>query len=580
MVAAATFATGSALAELGGRHRWTRPLLGTAVAGLGLAMALVVSALVRGDTTLRIVVDNSRPGLGLAYRVMGLWGGSAGSLLTFTVVLGVVFALAPVAPGRRWLGPAVLAILAWTSVLVAPPFERLANPAVAGTGLTPILEHWAMVVHPPLLYLGLALALVPALESRRSGWGHAGLGVLTAALALGGGWAYVELGWGGWWAWDPVENAALIPWLLLVAGLHLPRHHPVGVWSHALVWPAVFAGTAMTRTSLRTSVHAFADADSLGWTLWPLTALVTMTVGWWTVRTAPAPGRRHARLIPAALAIGSAVVVAAGTYRPLLPGDATDGSFYSRFLFPVALAAIVGTGLLPRRHHRAARVARDAAIGCALAVGLALAVGWREWYQVVLAAGIGTGIGSLTGGGLRPAGRFAAHLGLLLVLTGALGATASTTRTVPIAVGDRIVVAGHTIANEGLRLDDGRNPVLAATVVLDDSHELEPRLAVFPDRRLRLPEVATHSRPWEDVQVILRSADDDGSILVTVNVEPLTQMVWIGAVLVLVGVALDQRSRRSRRARRSSSSVDPDPTATSSAPPAGSPSPAGPASTA
>ena len=130
---------------------------------------------------------------------MGLWGGSSGSLLFFTLVVGVVLTVAPVTGMRRALPSLVIATLSWTLVLVTFPFEQLANQAIAGTGLSPILEHWAMIIHPPLLYLGLALSLVPAIAPSASAkWQMSALGTLIVALALAGFWAYEEVGWGDW----------------------------------------------------------------------------------------------------------------------------------------------------------------------------------------------------------------------------------------------------------------------------------------------------------------------------------------------------------------------------------------------
>jgi cytochrome c-type biogenesis protein CcmF len=356
----------------------------------------------------------------------------------------------------------------------------------------------------------------------------------------------VELGWGGWWAWDPVENVALIPWLLLVVHLHLPRSHSVRRWAGLLVWPTVFAGTAMTRTSLRTSVHAFANAEDLGWFLWPIAAVVgvgAVVIGLRLPRAQPISTRRF---LPVLIAFSSALVVALGTFRPFLPGDGTDGTFYSRYLWPVAIVGMVGLGVAPRARNLSrseqVRLVAEVGVGALIGVVLGALAGWTIWWQLVHAAALGAGL-LTTRVHWRTPRRTAAHVGMLFVMAGALGGTASVERTVNLDLGETVEVAGHIIENRGAALVAQTPPVIEADLLLDGSHELHPQLTVYAERALRLPEIATHSRPHEDVQAVLRSADDDGSIVVTINVEPLTQLVWMGAVLVTVAMLAPTRVR-------------------------------------
>lgn len=533
-------------------------MIALSVAALHLMVLLATQ-----DTSYVIVVDHTRPGLDVARRIMGLWGGSAGSLLVFTLIVGWTLLSAPLVRPLLAIRPIVIAVLAWASTFAVEPFERLDNPAIAGSGLSPILEHWAMLIHPPLLYLGLALALVPGAVAHdaRSRWTTASIGVLTTALALGGGWAYVELGWGGWWAWDPVENAALIPWLLLVAGIHLHPGHTVARWSALLVWPTVFAGAAMTRTSLRTSVHAFANSETLGWVLWPLAILVSTTAvihGWNTRRSAPppTPTRLFAPVIP--LLVG-AFVIALGTFRPFIPGDGTDGTFYARFLFPVAVLGLIALGVAPRVGRvPPARLFVQSSIGFLLGLGVAAFVGWSSWWQLVLAGALAAALSPTLANGVRPISRTFAHVGIVLVLAGALGGTASTTQTFSLARGASEMIDGHSIRNDGVELTNADPPVLTATIDVD-GRIMQPSLTVYPERRLRLPEVATFRQVHRDVQLILRSADDDGTATITVNVEPLTQLVWFGSTLIVVSMITHwssvQSGRFSRRDRRSSLTV-------------------------
>ena len=526
---------------------------------VGVAVLHVVWLLASEDTTHVISVESTRPGLGVVRRIMGLWGGSAGSLLFFTLVIGGTLVIAPLTKNARVIASIVLAGLTVTTTFGAPPFERLDAPAIAGSGLSPILEHWAMIIHPPLLYIGLGLSLLPALVEPRFQRRMAlvAVAILTAALALGGAWAYVELGWGGWYAWDPVENIALIPWLLLMTGAHVQPSHPIARWTTILVWPTVLAGAAMTRTSQRTSVHTFANADELARYLWPLTIVATLLVIIHQIdRHAPAehpPPTR--RLWPLVLIGYSAFVVALGTFRPFVPGDGTDGSFYTRFLFPAAVIGAAAMGIAPRRAS-VGRISIESIIGAAIGLAITAGTGTTNWWQLVLAAAIGVGVVTTLAGAHRSTPRTLAHLGMILVLAGALGGTASSSLTFQLNEGDSREFEGYEIRNDGIEFVDGPAPVIIATFTVGDD-QLQPSITVFPERGLRLPEVATRRWLHEDLQLILRDADDDGGVVVTANVEPLTQAVWLGVLLLVIGVLLQAYSPRFlRRSRKSSLTVD------------------------
>jgi len=560
LVAAALVSTVSVAIS---RSTRLRPLLIAAAFALWVAIAVAVIALVREDTSMVLVVDHTRADLSWPRRVMGLWGGSAGSLLLFTTIVATTLAVAPARRAAAWLAPVTVATLAWTLVILASPFETLSTPAIRGSGLSPILEHWAMLIHPPLLYTGLALALVPALEeegnsSRRSA--TMALVALTGALALGGRWAYVELGWGGWWAWDPVENVALIPWLLLVVHVHLSSRHRWARWSAFAVWPAVFAGTAMTRTSLRTSVHSFANAEGLGWTLWPLTAVAGVAALSWAVRARNLVPARKIALIPAAVVSFSALVIALGTFRPFLPGEATAGWFYTRSLFPVAVGGLIALGIAPRWNSSArTTMMLQAAVGAVGGAGAAIAGGWTNWYQIVLAAALVAAIVPTLGGiSMQGVTRTLGHLGMVAVLAGALGGTASTSLTIPLDEGERRDIDGADVENLGVAFDEGPPPVITADLKVDGSAQ-RPSVAVYAERGLRLPEVATKEGFLVDRQYILRDADDDGTITLTANTQPFTSFVWLGVALIIAAFGLRiqlSRSRFSRRALSNSLTVD------------------------
>jgi cytochrome c biogenesis factor len=502
-------------------------LLIGAVVLIWAAVATLAIALIREDTALAYVVQQTRAGTGWGRRATGLWSGAEGSLLVFVACIAsalvVGFGAAP-----RWqrVGAASVAGgLVATSMLAADPFERLALPPPSGVGMAPILEHGAMFIHPPLLYAGFALALTPGLvrdRQRAHRLGLAAFAVLTSALAIGASWAYVELGWGGWWAWDPIENVGLVVWLLLAAALHTRALDPdraIGtgllnaavLWS--LCWPAVFGGAALTRTSLRTSVHAFADAAHLAVWLWPLVALTAVGAALRVAEDRPTiPERRHWPLrAPQAVLALAALVVAAGTYRPFIGGDGTAGWFYSRTLFPIAVAGVVLAVVLParRRGQPPKRSVGEPGRAARLA-------------PVVLG-----------------------HGGMVAILFAAVAGTAATDASVRLLPGATAEVDGRTVILENITVDgeavggdtsvDTASPSAPSVVVahvLVDGRRLEPSVSYYPQRQLRLPEIATDSRPWVDVQVVLRDVDPATGALLTVRVRPFNQLVWWGAGLV------------------------------------------------
>ncbi|MGQ0743664.1 MAG: cytochrome c biogenesis protein CcsA [Acidimicrobiales bacterium] len=304
----------------------SRRLLNLAAVATSGAVVLLVRGLVIGDWSLVYVVDHASGQTSWPYRVAGLWAGMAGSLLAWTWVL-LAWSLVALRRWRRVLAGGVpaatqaslcayAAVLLGLVVFVVPPFARLAIPAIDGGGMALVLRHPAMLYHPPLLYAGavcLALPFSLALgwhwsgDLRRGGGitgqelasaGNGvpdeilrslkvGLVILGAGMLAGAHWAYVELGWGGYWAWDPVENGSLLPWLTGVAALHL-MPTSVGLRNSAersdarravILAGAVLAfgllGVVLTRSGVTASVHAFAEAEAVGLVLLaPLVAVL------------------------------------------------------------------------------------------------------------------------------------------------------------------------------------------------------------------------------------------------------------------------------------------------------------------
>ena len=315
LLAVSSLGAGASAITAGSWPRVSRRLLRLSVVGIWSAVALATVALIRTDPRCALDASHTRPALSLIRRVMGLWAGSAGSLLVFTAILSVVLVFAPALKHQRVAPPILVAVLTMACAWVVSPFERLDAPVVEGSGIGPTAEHWTMVVNPPVLYLGLALALVPGLAHPipTPGWNRAALATLSLAIALATAWHYVELGWSGWWEWDPVANTALVVWMLLLASLRLPNRHHLTQRILLGVWPVVFVGLALSRTSPSPSIHAFAVDDTLRWVLWPISlAAAALAVGIQHRFPTHAPTDRH-HLIQVGLLLFAATLVALGT---------------------------------------------------------------------------------------------------------------------------------------------------------------------------------------------------------------------------------------------------------------------------
>ena len=506
-------------------------LLTWAITGVVLVMLLRLSiAFLHNELSWRYVAEHSRRDAPWYYRLAGVWGGSQGSLLLFVAITALIVSIAVLqcrSLRAATFGLTTLTVLLLVNLSFASPFGRLRTPAVRGFGLTPILEHPAMAVHPPLLYVGLAATLavgMAALDGRTAfGWLRASVGLITVAMALGAMWSYVEQGWGGYWAWDPVENTSLLVWLAALVALHRPREPRLLL--DAAPWVVALASAALVRSGSTPSIHGFAEQASIGWSLLGLTvATVTAVI---VVRLQPQlqlqPQPRLQRhsgssgdtdlpvaprsstsptLVNNVLAVAAFAVIAAGTLAPVaidLFGDrpaAVRGVYFSRVVGPLALVALPFIAMRLRQ-----------------------------------------GRGRL------------AHVGMLVLLAGIGASTFDREATIGIADGQVVEAAGLRVTGMGVRVVQGVRSDTQAVVadVVVDGHTMRPSLTAYPDRGGVLAETAMVTRPWRDVQVTLADATDDGLALITVRQRPLVWLIWLGAALTTIGAFSPQGRRLDRR---------------------------------
>ena len=538
------------------------------VAGAAIPTVILSRALWSLDLSLTYVADHARAGTSGLYRLSGLWGGASGSLLMFTAMVAAAVAAAvwtqprPTARSAALWGSVSVAVLAGAVLGTANPFRRLAIPAIEGAGLQPILEHPAMLYHPPLLYLGQVSTIAPFLiavaaplgpEQRRAlrGWLGLSLALLTVGLATGSNWAYVELGWGGFWGWDPVENGILVAWLLVLAAMHAvgqPGHGRATRVLCGLPWILVLVAASVTRAGVGGSVHAFADDERVSWILAGLVAATSAVLVIAAARDgqpSTPPRYRRLRSASAALAAVAALLVLVGVLYPIpAPGEPlVTGRYYATLLAPLAIVALGAAGAVV-----GGRATVWSAAGALAGVIAAAAAGARSPFALCVAAGVGaTLVNLLDGLRSRTRGRWpmrVGHLGFAVLLIGVAGSTQADRVTVGMDVGEEIEVGGRSFRHVGVEVTRGPTPgsnAVVATVEVRDGDDmvatLRPSLVAFPDRSVLLAETALHSRPARDIQVVLRTAADSGAALYRVSVAPLVMWVWWGSVL-LAGAGL------------------------------------------
>ena len=498
-------------------------LLTLLVGAVWLMLLRLAIAFWRSELSWRYVAEQSRRDAPWYYRVAGVWGAMPGSLL---LLAGIVGAVALVALRRfeaadrvgAWFAFGTVCALTTVDLTLASPFGRLSIPAVEGFGLTPILEHPAMAIHPPLLYIGLACALPVALiamrrehtadEAQRSRrWLLAVIGLLAAAMALGAAWSYMEQGWGGYWAWDPVENTSLLVWLAALGALHaLPLGGRLAGITAIVPWSLALFGTTLVRSGVAASIHGFSEQAAVGWWLLAVTVVSTAAMAA-LAKTRPIsvhddPAAAHQRRIAVIVVTAVGVCVLVGTAAPVLADiaggrhAAVRGEFFSGLVAPLAA---IGVPFMAWRLRR-----------------------WR-------------GVGTL------------AHAGALVLLVGIAASTFDSSHDVTLPAATTTHVAGIDVTNLGVDVVDGPRQGTNAVVLRlrVDGEAMSPSLVVYPDRGGRLAEVATVSRPWRDTQIALVDASDSGAAIIVVRTRPFVWLLWIGAALIafttIGGAVMDRR---------------------------------------
>ncbi len=610
-----------------------RPLAAGQFLFIAFAFGCLAYSFVANDFSVVNVATNSNSQLPLEYRIAATWGSHEGSMLLWVFMLGGW--TAAVALKSRHLPDEmvarVLGVMGLVAVgfllfmlLTSNPFDRLFPPAADGRDLNPLLQDPGMVFHPPLLYMGyvgfsvaFAFAIAALIGGRLDAtwarwsrpWTTLAWSFLTGGIMLGSWWAYYELGWGGWWFWDPVENASFMPWLIGTALIHslavTEKRGTFKAWTVLLAITAFslsLLGTFLVRSGVLTSVHAFATDPRRGVFILAFLALVIGGSLVLFATRAPKVGgggrfeavsRETMLLANNVLLIAAAGSVLLGTLYPLFLdalnlGKISVGPPYFDTVFVPLMTPLVflmGVGPLARWKEAKLpdlwqRLKWALAVSLVTALLLPFAAGsWKPLvsFGLLLAAWIVTTTvvnvrerGRGVRGGIvaqlarQPRsywGMIVAHLGIAVFIVGVTMVKGyETERDVRMSVGDKVTVGGYTLRFDGTTEATGPN-YRAARGAFDVSRDGQHVTTQFPEKRvynaggMPMTEAAIRSTPLGDLYVSLGEPVDGGAWSVRVYHKPFITWIWGGCLLMALGGLLALSDRRYRVAMRREASV-------------------------
>ncbi|MCP5366206.1 MAG: heme lyase CcmF/NrfE family subunit [Hyphomicrobiales bacterium] len=596
---------------------------------VAVAFGCLTHAFVTSDFSVLNVAQNSHSTKPMLYKVSGVWGNHEGSMLLWVLILAV-FGCAVALFGRNLppgLRSRALAIQGLISVgfllfilFTSNPFARLLPAARDGQGLNPLLQDPGLAFHPPFLYLGyvgfsmaFSFAIAALIEGRVDAawarwvrpWTLAAWSFLTVGIGLGSWWAYYELGWGGFWFWDPVENASFMPWLAGTALLHssivVEKRDTMKAWTVFLAIVAFslsLLGTFLVRSGVLTSVHAFATDPKRGVFILILLIIViggSLALFAWRGPQLKSTGlfqpvsREGALLLNNLMMTVGTAVVLLGTLYPLFTDAMTGGQskvsvgapFYNAvfvpLMIPMIAAMAVGPMLSWKRGDLGAALTR-LWLACA-AAAVAVAVTWLVQtggsvlglIGVLFAAWLAVGtlvelaervrlFRAPAGESLRRLARLPraawgmtlAHFGLAVVVAGITGAGVWKVESIQaMKPGDSVDVAGYTYTFHGAQEHQGPNySALRGKFTVSRGGEpvvdLWPEKRVYTVRAMPTTEAAIHPTFWGDLYAVVGDAQPGGSFVTRLYFNPLVGWMWAGGLIMVLGGVLSLSDRRYR----------------------------------
>lgn len=594
---------------------------------IGLSFAALTHTFIVSDFSLKIVWANSHSAKPMIYKIAGVWGNHEGSMLLWVLILalfgGCVAAFGSNLPQdlrarvlsiQGMIGVAFLLFI----ILTSNPFERLAQAPFEGRGLNPILQDPALAIHPPLLYVGyvgLSVAFAFAVAALISGrvdaawarwvrpWTLAAWMFLTAGIAMGSWWAYYELGWGGWWFWDPVENASFMPWLVATALLHsaivVERRGALKIWTLLLsiiAFSLSLLGTFLVRSGVLTSVHAFATDPERGVFILLILCIFiggALALFAWRAPTLKSGGlfapisRESALVLNNLLLTVAAASVLTGTLYPLLLEAVTGDKIsvgppyfnltFGLIIMPLLILVPFGPILSWKRGDLAA--ASQRLMAAAILAFICACISWYVMYggPVLAVFGIAVGVWLIAGAitelawrakafetslavswsrftGLPRSefGTAMAHAGLGIAVLGIVGVTAWRQELVAVMEpGDKQVLSGMVVTFEGevpRRGPNYRDTIGSFELKIDGQTETETLEAAkriyFPSRQ-STSEVAIRTFVSGDLYVVMGDKVKGGRT-VRVYFNPLIPWIWVGTFIMFLGGLVSLTDRRYR----------------------------------
>jgi len=594
---------------------------------IAAAFAALTHAFVTSDFSLKVVASNSHSLKPMIYKLSGVWGNHEGSMLLWVFILSLFGAMIAVFGANLppTLKARVLSVQAMIAVgfllfivFTSNPFERLFPPPTDGNDLNPLLQDPGLAFHPPVLYAGyvgfsiaFSFAVAALIEGRVDAawarwvrpWTLLAWSFLTAGIALGSWWAYYELGWGGFWYWDPVENASFMPWLVGTALLHsaivVERRDALKTWTillAILTFSLSLIGTFLVRSGVLTSVHAFATDPGRG--VFILMLLIVAIGGSLALYAWRAPqlkggglftpiSREGGLLLNNLILTTAAATVFIGTLYPLVLEAAGGGKvsvgppYYNATFVPLMAPLVAALGVGPllawKRGDLRGALGRLKFAAAAAAVAFAMTA-WLTWGQSVLgmiamgaafwlAASVLTefagrirlgqiafGQSLLRAAGLpRSAwGMTLAHLGLAGVIAGSAGAALWTTEAIlTMKPGQSTPLAAYTVTFDGVQNKRGPNyTTVAATFRVTRGNEPVTTLTAERRRYLVGGQETTEAGIWTmasgDLYTVIGEAQKDGAYVVRLYFKPLVAWIWTGAAIMVLGGLMSLSDRRLR----------------------------------
>jgi cytochrome c-type biogenesis protein CcmF len=602
----------------------------TAVVGFGcvaLAFAALTAAYVSSDFSVQNVWENSHSAKPMLFKVTGVWGNHEGSMLLWVLILSLFSALLTGFGGNLPMGLRARALAAqgWIAsafllfiLLTSNPFARLDPAPLEGKDLNPILQDIGLAIHPPMLYLGyvgfsvaFSFALAALMEGRTDAawarwvrpWTLTAWMFLTAGIAMGSYWAYYELGWGGWWFWDPVENASFMPWLAGTALLHsavvMEKRGALKVWTvllAILTFSLSLLGTFLVRSGVLTSVHSFASDPTRGVFI---LAILTLFIGgalalfaWRAPEMKQgglfAPVSREGALVFNNLFLVTATAtVLVGTLYPLALEAVTGQKIsvgapffnltFAPLMIPVLLALPFGPmlawkrGDLPGAAQRLGIAMLAALAAAALTLVLSGAKGVLAPFGIGLGAWLicgsladlaerlrlfrvsaATSLSRFSGLPRSALGSMVAHAGVGVMVIGIVATSAYQTETIAaLKPGQSIDVAGYQLTFQGMTPATGANfremrAQFSASRNGAAAFALAPTKRFYQARQMATTEAAIKTTGFSQLYVSLGDENPDGAVAVRASYKPLVTLIWLGALVMAGGGALSLSDRRLR----------------------------------